>query len=56
LITTGGGALGTILAAGAITLAGKVASLFDSSVELNPRGFIQVIAGLLVPSALSWLL
>lgn len=46
LINTGGAALGAIIAAGVITVAGKVAGLFDAEVDFKPVEFLQIIAGL----------
>ena len=51
LITTGGGALGTVIAAGAIAVAGKMAGLFDSSVEFKPLEFIRAIAAIIAAAA-----
>ncbi len=46
LINTGGAALGAIIAAAVITVAGKVAGLFDSQVEFQPREFVSVLGAL----------
>jgi hypothetical protein len=45
LINAGGAALGAIIAAVVIAVAGKLAGLFDSSVEFNLVEFLLLIVG-----------